>query len=222
MDLGKYVAVGVLAVIVLAAVTYEAPKDGRKAANDPARVEGSFGPAPTTPIEPAPALPVDPAPQPEPAAPAPVTTAASPVEVAAAKLPELLHYTVKAGQTLRDVAQELLGDRRRWQEIARVNKDKLPDPDLVREGMDLVFPREQATPKPASTTATTLPASASNQATTVAAGAGRTYTVAKGDTLFSIAKRELGAGGRYKEIKSLNGLTSDQVATGTVLRLPAR
>lgn len=221
MDLGKYVAVGVLAVIVLAAVTYEAPKDGRKAANDPARVEGSFGPAPAAPpAEPPPALPV--APPVEPATPAPVTTAApASIEAAAAKLPELLHYTVKAGQTLRDVAQELLGDRRRWQEVARANKDKLPDPDLIREGMDIVFPREQATPR--ATTTTTLPASSSGQATTVAAGAGgRTYTVAKGDTLFSIAKRELGGGGRWKEIKSLNGLTSDQVAVGTVLKLPAR
>src|SRR5688572_16708816 len=199
MDLGKYVAVGVLAVIILAALTYDAPKDGRKAANDPARVEGSFGPAPWTPAAEPPVLPA--APAREPAAPAPVTPAApASLEAAAARLPELLHHTVKAGQTLRDVAQELLGDRRRWQEIARANKDKLPDPDLIREGMDIVFPREQARPAaPAaqpsgSTTATTLPAGSSGGSTTVAASAGgRSYTVSKGDTLFSIARRELGA-----------------------------
>lgn len=47
-----------------------------------------------------------------------------------------------------------------------------------------------------------------------------TYTVKKGDSLWAIAAKQLGNGSRYKEIKSLNGLTSDTIHAGQVLKLP--
>lgn len=47
------------------------------------------------------------------------------------------------------------------------------------------------------------------------------YTVKKGDTLWRIAERELGDGTRYKEIKSLNNLTTNSIHIGQVLRLPS-
>ena len=52
------------------------------------------------------------------------------------------------------------------------------------------------------------------------AAATRTYTVIKGDSLWAIAAKQLGDGNRYKEIKSLNGLTSDTIHAGQVLKLP--
>lgn len=52
------------------------------------------------------------------------------------------------------------------------------------------------------------------------AGAGRTYTVRKGDSLWTIAAKQLGSGSRYTEIKALNGLTSDTIHAGQVLKLP--
>lgn len=48
----------------------------------------------------------------------------------------------------------------------------------------------------------------------------RTYTVRKGDSLWAIAAKQLGDGNRYKEIKNLNGLTSDTIHAGQVLKLP--
>lgn len=48
----------------------------------------------------------------------------------------------------------------------------------------------------------------------------RTYTVKKGDSLWKIAKTELGNGNRYPEIKALNGLTSNTIYAGQVLKLP--
>ena len=55
---------------------------------------------------------------------------------------------------------------------------------------------------------------------TGAAATYRTYTVKAGDSLWAIAAKQLGNGSRYKEIKSLNGLTSDVINAGQVLKLP--
>lgn len=49
-----------------------------------------------------------------------------------------------------------------------------------------------------------------------------TYTVRTGDSLWAIAARMLGSGSRYTEIKRLNGLKSDLITPGQVLRLPKR
>lgn len=46
------------------------------------------------------------------------------------------------------------------------------------------------------------------------------YTVQKGDALWNIAAKYLGAGGRYTEIMALNGLTSTRIYAGQVLKLP--
>lgn len=52
------------------------------------------------------------------------------------------------------------------------------------------------------------------------ADGGRTYTVQKGDSLWAIAARELGSGGRYGEIKAANGLSGDTIYPGQVLDIP--
>ena len=49
-----------------------------------------------------------------------------------------------------------------------------------------------------------------------------TYTVKKGDSLWAIAARTLGKGTRYTEIKKLNGLTSDIIYAGQVLKIPQK
>ena len=47
-----------------------------------------------------------------------------------------------------------------------------------------------------------------------------TYTVNQGDTLWALAERYLGSGSKYKEIMTLNGLTSDTIVVGQVLKIP--
>ena len=49
----------------------------------------------------------------------------------------------------------------------------------------------------------------------------RTYTVKAGDSLWAIAASQLGNGARYKEIKTMNGLTSNLIHAGQTLKLPA-
>lgn len=51
----------------------------------------------------------------------------------------------------------------------------------------------------------------------------KTVAIKKGDTLFIIAKKNLGDGSRYKEIQKLNGITDAQakkLKIGTVIKLP--
>ena len=48
----------------------------------------------------------------------------------------------------------------------------------------------------------------------------RIHTVVHGDTLWSIAKKYLGNGSRYKEIVSLNGLKSNVSYSGMKLNIP--
>lgn len=48
----------------------------------------------------------------------------------------------------------------------------------------------------------------------------RIYTVKAGDSLWDIAKVELGSGPRWTEIKQLNGLTSNTIYVGWKLKLP--
>ena len=48
-----------------------------------------------------------------------------------------------------------------------------------------------------------------------------TYTVVAGDSLWGIAQKRLGNGNRYKEIMTLNGLTSTTIHPGQKLRLPS-
>ena len=44
----------------------------------------------------------------------------------------------------------------------------------------------------------------------------------RGDSLWKIAKAQLGKGSRYKEIKAQNGLTSDIIRVGQKLKIPKK
>ena len=49
-----------------------------------------------------------------------------------------------------------------------------------------------------------------------------TYTVQRGDSLWTIAREQLGKGTRYREIMELNGLKSDLIKAGEVIKLPVK
>ncbi len=138
--------------------------------------------APPPPAEPVPALP-----------PAPIP---GPGEVLLP--PEFDDYTVRRGETFRDIARARYSDPARWVAIAHANPllppDKLKpgvtvlrlprDPDNIRGKVIKVAPLPGA---PLSTPPHTPASEAARPA--LAADAWRTYTVQENDTLWGIAKK---------------------------------
>ena len=49
-------------------------------------------------------------------------------------------YTVREGDTLGKIAQEMYGDASLWPMIFEANKDQISDPNLIRVGQELKIP----------------------------------------------------------------------------------
>ena len=133
--------------------------------------------------------------------PAPVTIEA-PAPVSESKT-----HTVASGELLGDIALKYYGSSKSWKKIQEANPGV--DPKNLKVGQKLVIPG--VAPKP--TTDAGAP---------VVAGPGeKTYTVKKGDSLYSIAQKELGSAAKWKEIQKLNSdVSSSDLKIGQTLKLP--
>ena len=49
-------------------------------------------------------------------------------------------YTVKSGDTLSKIAKQFYGDAAQWKKIHEANRAKIPNPDLIHPGDELVIP----------------------------------------------------------------------------------
>lgn len=104
-------------------------------------------------------------------------------------------YTVKSGDTLSSIAKKY---GTTYQKLAAYNG--ISNPNRISVGQKIKIPgTEKAEAK-----------------------AERTYTVVKGDSLWGIAQKLLGKGSRYTEIKTLNGLKSNTITAGQVLKIPEK
>lgn len=99
-------------------------------------------------------------------------------------------YTVVSGDTLGEIAAK---HKTTYQHLAEING--LADPNLIYPGQVLKVPSNYEASK------YTL------------------YTVESGDSLWGIAQKILGDGARYNEIKAFNGLDSDTIYPGQVLKI---
>ncbi len=79
----------------------------------------------------------------------PAATATKPSSTTASAriTPPLMRpYVVQRGDTLTRIAERMLGDAARWEEIYNLNRDQIHDPDTIREGMVLwILPRNSPT-----------------------------------------------------------------------------
>ena len=126
-------------------------------------------------------------------------------------------YKIKRGDWLSKIAIKVYGDMSMWPEIAGANKNKISNPDLIYADDKIMVPIINAQSEEF---ATSYQMSQAKTQTDTSSLAG-TYTVRKGDTLSSIAKKLLGTASKWKQLTTLNPEVKDvtQLQIGTVLRL---
>lgn len=140
-------------------------------------------------------------------------------------------YVVGPNDSYWTISQKMYGTGSYFKALEEHNRERYPYADKLRTGDVVSVPPVEMlqskyadlSPKPRGGTGTqsnTLPVSAQDRF----GGMGRTYTVHQGDTLFDIARNELGKATRWVEIYDLNRATLgddfDYLAPGTQLRLP--
>jgi len=115
-------------------------------------------------------------------------------------------HVVGTGETLGEISAKYYGTAKNWKKIAEANK---VDPSDLKVGQKLTIPAIESVV-------------AVNQTVPDLASGERSYTIQKNDSYYSIAKKELGNAGRWKELEKLNGLPSEDLRIGKVIKLPAK
>jgi nucleoid-associated protein YgaU len=108
-------------------------------------------------------------------------------------IPGFRPYAVKAGDTLRSIAQGFYGAENQWPRIFNANRDQIDDPDVISVGWILRIPTDEL------------------------------YTVVAGDTLRSIAKQFYGDENQWQRIFDENRdqiSDPDVISVGQVLIIP--
>ncbi|MBI2010244.1 MAG: LysM peptidoglycan-binding domain-containing protein [Candidatus Chisholmbacteria bacterium] len=124
-------------------------------------------------------------------------------------------HTVAAGEHLWSIAERYFESGYNWVDIARENK--LARPDMVTVGQELTIPRAAVIRPPSEAQVAEPLAPAANTIS------GTSYTVVKGDNLWSIAVRAYQDGYKWPEIAKANSETvtnPNLIEVGMVLKLP--
>jgi nucleoid-associated protein YgaU len=139
---------------------------------------------------------------------------------------DAMFYTWKAGDTFPALAQRFYGDPSRLATLKRLNEGRSevqPGERVLVPIFDLDAAQPTAAPAVASkeTHAAAIPASAPK--TSAPSAPGRSHVVKEGESLWKIAKQELGSGARWNEIYEANRdvlPTPESLHTGQKLRVP--
>jgi len=110
--------------------------------------------------------------------------------------PKQQTYKIAKGDTLGAISKKFYGTSDKWQKIVDANKDKNLNPNNLVVGTEIVIPEVEKKPSAPAVTRET-------GGTTETAG-GKTHTVVKGDTLYSIAKQYYGDGTKYRKVWEAN------------------
>jgi nucleoid-associated protein YgaU len=143
-------------------------------------------------------------------------------------------YEVQPNDSYWTISEKLYGTGAYFKALAQHNRGKQWDDDRLQPGVLILAPAvaeleksyPDLCPKPSRREA--LQSQAMSRASMVSgrnqSRGGRTYTVAEGDTLFNIARYELGKASRWAEIYDLNrevlGKDFNYLTPGTQLAMP--
>jgi nucleoid-associated protein YgaU len=127
-------------------------------------------------------------------------------------------YTVRSGDTLSSIAQTQMKSKNKWRDLQKANEDVLHGSTNLKIGMKLKIPGTT------STSATSSDVAAPAAPPTAAAAGDREYVVKSGDSLWSIAKNQLGSDKYVSALREANSDVlkgGDDLKIGMKLRLPA-
>jgi nucleoid-associated protein YgaU len=139
-------------------------------------------------------------------------------------------YVVQPNDNYWTISQRLFGTGAYFQALAQHNRSRYPRDDKLQAGDVIVAPTaaelEKLYPElcPTPTHRQAIDTRARTANATTPGGAGRIYVVQEGDTLYDIARYELGKASRWGEIYELNkdrlGKQFDYLSPGMQLVLP--
>lgn len=136
-------------------------------------------------------------------------------------------YTVKSGDTLHKIAQNIYGDGSKYTAIAEANK--LSDPGFIVTGQELQIPKIETKDIASNTDVSGNPTKqveggtggATNQTAWGETITGTSYKVQTGDWLSTIAGRAYGDMMTFDKIAKANNISNpDVIEVGTVLQIP--
>jgi nucleoid-associated protein YgaU len=137
-------------------------------------------------------------------------------------------YAVEPNDNFWTISEKVYGASSYFKALQEHNRSRYPRPDLLKTGDVVATPSlgvlaqkyPSLCPKPQH-----LPPTGRTSTLTAQRSGGRTYVVEEGDTLFDIARFELGKATRWAEIYELNkeliGEDFNHLRPGTQLTLPA-
>lgn len=138
-------------------------------------------------------------------------------------------YVIQPNDSYWTISEQLYGTGAYFQALAEHNRKKVPDENRLRAGDEILTPDladlEKSYPSlcPKPERRESAPRHLSMVSTPARLG-GRTYVVQEGDTLFDIARFELGKASRWAEIYEMNrdllGSDFDHLTPGMQLALP--
>ena len=119
-------------------------------------------------------------------------------------------YTIKTGDDLWSISENVYNDGYKWVEIAKVNK--IENPGLIHVGNKLTLPKIT----PIQKEVVSQPVMTQNNSIT-----GTTYKINKGDNLWDISVRAYGDGYKWVELAQVNKLENpDLIHPDNILNLP--
>lgn len=143
--------------------------------------------------------------------------------ILAAPAPEAQFYLVRQRDSLYSISQRAYGTPRHWQRIADENRDRIGRSGVLRVGTRLRLPVIDGVAPNLDAAHADAPPPARPAPQRLASGS--VYKVRKGDTVGTIAQRELGSARRAREIIALNQSVirdANRIIEGMELRLPSR
>ncbi|MBI2613214.1 MAG: LysM peptidoglycan-binding domain-containing protein [Candidatus Levybacteria bacterium] len=125
-------------------------------------------------------------------------------------------YTVKTGDDLWSISENVYSDGYKWVEIAKANK--LENPGIIEVGNKLIIPKIE---KKKVAAPPITPTQASTQVMENNSINGTSYTIKEGDNLWDICVKAYGDGFKWPEIAKANNLENPNlIYPDNVLKLP--